>query len=286
MKVRDWATLPPTLAIHRAQINADPNHYSRYESPARAVLAHVADRRAKGGGLFMAAPVIEWVRDGVGFTPDAAASFRRAEADWGGAIRCNSTYRDWDEQMRMYLAWNAWVQGRGPKPNHSRAVHPDESRHTSGIAFDTNLWTVPGFIKHMADHGWIRTAAWDPTEQHHFEYQWWNDNHRNDPAPAGQKEEDELMAAKDDIISNLTAKIAELRQAITDRRGVVVAWVGGTAWVLDHGAGTKRNAYTGLSNDDEVKAYIGWLNAQGIPTLDGEQAPFTIAGYRDITDGK
>lgn len=218
VKVRDWATLPPTLAIHRAQINADPNHYSRYESTARAVLAHIADRRAKGGGLFMAAPVIEWVRDGVGFTPDAAASFRRAEAKWG-RIPCNSTYRDWGLQLSMWQAWEAWTQGRGPKPNHSRAVHPDQSRHTSGIALDTNLWTVAGFIAFMADHGWIRTAAWDSTEQHHFEYQWWRDNHRNEPAPAGSNatpiEEDDMYTDEDRKRDARAAKdAAEVKAAL------------------------------------------------------------------------
>ncbi|KQT75411.1 hypothetical protein [Microbacterium sp. Leaf436] len=213
VRVRDWATLPPTLAIHRAQINADPNHYSRYEQPACAVLAHIADRRAKGGGLFMAAPVIEWVRDGVGFTPDAAASFRRAEAKWG-RIPCNSTYRDWGLQLSMWQAWEAWTQGRGPKPNHSRAVHPDQSRHTSGIALDTDLWTVAGFIAFMVDHGWIRTAAWDPTEQHHFEYQWWRDNHRNDPAPAGQKEEEDMNSEQDEMLRSIFIAISDKANGI------------------------------------------------------------------------
>ncbi|MBD8477558.1 hypothetical protein [Microbacterium sp. CFBP 8794] len=110
------------------------------------------------------------------------------------------------------------------------------------------------------------------------------------PAPAGTitpSEEDELMAAKDEIIASIT----KLQAEIHDRRDVVVARVVDengvrTTWVLDHGAGTKRNAYTGLSSDAEVNAYVDWLNAQGIPTLGGDQAPFTIAGYRDITDGK
>lgn len=137
----------------------------------------------------MPAPVIEWVRPGVGFTPAAAASFRRAEASWraktGRAhIDCNSSYRDYGLQLSMYQAWTAWAEGRGPKPNHSRAIHPDHSKHSQGLGLDSDDWTVPGFIAHMADHGWIRTAANDPTERHHFEYQEWRDNHRNRPAGA------------------------------------------------------------------------------------------------------
>lgn len=110
------------------------------------------------------------------------------------------------------------------------------------------------------------------------------------PAPAGDitpSEEDEIMGAKEDIIASIT----KLQAEIHDRRDVVVARVVDanglrTTWVIDHGAGTKRNAYTGLTSDAEVNAYVEWLNAQGIPTLGGDQAPFTIAGYRDITDLK
>lgn len=133
-----------------------------------------------GGG-----PVITQLRPGVAFTPEAAASFLRAEAEWGQPIDANSTYRDWDVQMSMHLAWEAWVAGRGPKPWHSRAIHPRLSVHCQARALDSDDWTRPGFIALMSRHGWIRTAAGDPTEQHHFEYQVDKDQHRNEPAPAG-----------------------------------------------------------------------------------------------------
>lgn len=157
------------------------------------------------------APVIEWIRPGVGFTREAAASFRRAEASWG-PIRCNSTYRDYDHQLGMWEAWEAYRTGRGPHPGHSRALHPDESMHCRGLAADTDLWTVPGFIGHMAEHGWIRTAAWDPTERHHFEYQSWRDQYR--AAPAGGTstpiaEEWDEMATKEEIKDALREVLAE-----------------------------------------------------------------------------
>lgn len=133
------------------------------------------------------APVIETIRSGVQFTPDAARSFRRVEAEWwrrkNRNIDTNSTYRDWTRQMSMYEAWQAWVNGRGPKPYHSRAVHPRYSRHTSGLALDSDDWVDSAFVALMAEHGWIRVAASDPTERHHFEYQSWRDKHRNDPVP-------------------------------------------------------------------------------------------------------
>jgi hypothetical protein len=140
------------------------------------------------------APVIHWLRPGVGFTPRAAASFARVEAALGRHVQTNSTYRDYDKQMGMYRAWNAYANGTGPRPPHSRAVHPDYSIHCRGEAVDTNEWTSPAFRALMADHGWIRTAAWDPTEQHHFEYQVQYDRHLNDPAPTS--EEDELDKAE------------------------------------------------------------------------------------------
>lgn len=132
-------------------------------------------------------PTIETIRPGVQFTPPAAASFRRAEADWGRPIDVNSTFRDPELQLRMYNAWLAYVQGRGPHPGHSRALHPDDSVHCDGEALDSDDWRTPGFIAFMAERGWIRTAAWDPTEQHHFEYQWWRDRHRNRPATTDGK---------------------------------------------------------------------------------------------------
>lgn len=126
---------------------------------------------------------IEWLRPGVGYVPAAAASMRRLEAAIGRPHDCNSSYRDYGKQMSMYNAWNLYASGRGPHPGHSRAIHPDASMHCRGLADDSDDWTTPGYIGLAADHGWIRTAANDPTERHHFEYQSWRDKHRNDPAP-------------------------------------------------------------------------------------------------------
>lgn len=136
----------------------------------------------------MSAPTIVWIRDGVGFTPPAAASFRRLEADLGRQVDVNSTFRDPATQDAMYRAWQDYVNGRGPYPGHSRALPASESVHCQGEALDSDDWVTPGFIALAAEHGWIRTAAWDPTEQHHFEYQADRDQHRADPTP--DQEED------------------------------------------------------------------------------------------------
>ncbi len=149
------------------------------------------------------APVVQTVRPGVQLVSAAADSFRRLEARIGRPIDVNSTYRDWDTQLRMYNNWTAYINGRGPYPGHSRALHPDYSKHCQGLALDSDDWTTPGFINLAAEYGWIRTAANDPTEQHHFEYQWWSDTHRNDPVPAGEQEkEPEVPEPEEDNMLN------------------------------------------------------------------------------------
>lgn len=39
LHIPDWQTLPPTLVAHAVQINADPNHYAQFWTPAEHVLA-------------------------------------------------------------------------------------------------------------------------------------------------------------------------------------------------------------------------------------------------------
>lgn len=161
----------------------------------------------------MSAPVLKRVRDNVMLVPDAADSFMRLEARVGRLLDVNRTYADYYTQLRMYEAWQRYVNsGYNPayKPNHSRALHPDSSSHPKGLGWDSDDWRTPGFIELAAEYGWIRTAANDPTEQHHFEYQYWRDQHRNEPVPAGGSskpfpqeptEEEILMGAKEDIIA-------------------------------------------------------------------------------------
>lgn len=123
------------------------------------------------GGL-----VIKQVRPGVEFVPDAAAAFRRAEAqvraEFGRDIDVNSTYRSWDTQLSMYNAWNAYVDGRGPYPGHSKALHPGDGLafHVRGTALDSDDWRVEGIVEILAEHGFIRNRLDVPGEQHHFEY--------------------------------------------------------------------------------------------------------------------
>lgn len=144
------------------------------------------------GGL-----VIETVRPGVEFTPEAASAFRRADAqvqqEFGRGIGVNSTYRSWAQQMSMYDAWNAYVGGWGPYPGHSKAVHPSESFHVSGLALDSDDWRNARIVQILADNGFIRNRLYVPNENHHFEYIRARD--KNYGQPAGM--EDDMFTDED-----------------------------------------------------------------------------------------
>jgi hypothetical protein len=139
------------------------------------------------GGL-----VIETVRPGVQFTPEAANAFRRAEAqvraEFGRNIDVNSTYRSWAVQYVLYIEWQRYVaSGYNPamKPNHSKAVHPSESFHVSGLALDSDDWVNARIVEILADNGFIRNRLSVPNEKHHFEYIRSRDKNYGRPAGGG-----------------------------------------------------------------------------------------------------
>lgn len=214
----------------------------------------------------MPAPVIVWLRPGVGYQPAAAASMARLERDLGREHDCNSSYRDYNTQLGMWRAWEAWVAGTGPRPNHSRALHPDASMHCQGLADDSDDWTTPGYIELAEEHGWIRTAADDPTERHHFEYQWWRDQHRNEPAGGGAtafvptpitSEEEDM-----DILMQLDLEVSG-------------AW-----YVVNYRKGTAVRQHSGYQLD-RIREEIGWGD-KSIRELAGPQPMAAIQGLTII----
>lgn len=168
------------------------------------------------GGL-----VIDTVRPGVQFTPDAAAAFRRAEArvheEFHRKIDTNSTYRSRETQLRMYNAWNAYVAGRGPYPGHSKALHPDDplAFHVHGLALDSDDWVNPRIVAILAENGFIRNRLYVPNENHHFEYIRSRDRNYGTPIPATgggstKKQGDTPMR----VIYNSDDKNDETRRAV------------------------------------------------------------------------
>lgn len=197
-------------------------------------------------------PTIEWIRDGVGFTPAAAASFRRAEIALGRRIGVNSSYRDYQKQLGMWKAWNRYRDsGFKPSlyPGHSRAIHPDLSIHCRGCAVDSNDWTRPGFNSFIADHGWIRTAAGDPTEQHHFEYQSWRDRRAGEGPPAGAAAQSLIVEPEEDDMNPRQIHCVDprgkvLRALLVPGTGYFVKW---TETGATYANGIARNMETGSS---------------------------------------
>lgn len=168
------------------------------------------------GGL-----VIETVRPGVQFIPDAAAAFRRADAqvraEFGRGIDVNSTHRDWDQQLRMYNAWQAYISGRGPYPGHSKALHPADplAFHTKGLALDSDDWRIPRIVQILAENGFIRNRLYVPNENHHFE--WLRNRDQNHGKPIGggaasgphvPKEDDDMLMLNLHGIGTATHKVA------------------------------------------------------------------------------
>jgi hypothetical protein len=130
----------------------------------------------------VSAPTLTTLRTGVRFVASAAASFVRLEKRLGRQVDVNSTYRDYDLQMRWHNESLAYLAGKIKYPGHAFAVHPDYSDHCKGVGLDSDDWPIPGFVAIAAEHGWIRTAASDPTERHHFQYQPGRDKFKNQPA--------------------------------------------------------------------------------------------------------
>lgn len=159
-------------------------------------------------------PTIVTIRAGVQFTPEAAAAFRRAEAqvqrELGRLIDVNSTYRDWDKQLSMYNAWQAYINGRGPYPGHSKALHPDSplAFHVTGEALDSDDWVNERIVFILAVNGFIRNRLYVPNENHHFEYIRSRDKHYGKPAASGGGgSEDEMSAEAENQIKAVYAAI-------------------------------------------------------------------------------
>lgn len=113
------------------------------------------------------------VRPGVTLEQSAAASFVRVESV-AGRIDVNSSYRDWDEQ---YQLWLAYKNGSGVL-----ALHPDKSMHCKGLAIDTSSVSV---MRAVEAYGWRSTV---PTEDWHFDYFPNLDQHYGEtPSPATTK---------------------------------------------------------------------------------------------------
>jgi hypothetical protein len=89
----------------------------------------------------------------------------------------NSSYRDYDEQMKAYNAYNRYAAGTGPWAPY--ALHPDKSWHCKGLAVDAQRYNVT-----LAEYGWTQTAL-AIKEWWHLDYIASRDRHVGEPAGGG-----------------------------------------------------------------------------------------------------
>lgn len=171
------------------------------------------------GGL-----VIEEIRPGVQFIPDAAAAFRRAEAqaqrEFGRNIGVNSTYRSRSKQLSMFNAWQAYINGRGPYPGHSKALHPDDplAFHVAGTALDSDDWRNARIVQILAENGFIRNRLYVPNEDHHFEYIRARDKKYGQSAGAGGIEDD-MTPDERKMLTETHSMLLEVRDYLGARGG-------------------------------------------------------------------
>lgn len=127
------------------------------------------------------------LRPGLTLENEAAASWARMEHKKGSRLDVNRSTVPRAIQLSMFNAWNDWVAGRGPKPPHGRAIHPDYSWHCEprarAVDTDDDAW-----IRNHPEYGW-RFVVND--EKWHAQYYPELDKFRGTGFPAGNETEDE-----------------------------------------------------------------------------------------------
>lgn len=117
--------------------------------------------------------------------PAPAQSVRRLDVRLGRPLDVNSAYRDYDEQMKAYNAYLAYLQGRGPWA--PLALHPDKSWHCKGMALDSD--DGPGYGGKLTreiwrEYGWLFEVTSEPW---HGQYYTSLDRHYGEPAGGSEK---------------------------------------------------------------------------------------------------
>ena len=122
-----------------------------------------------------------------------------------------------------------------------------------GEALDSDDWLTPGFVALAAEHGWIRTAANDPTERHHFEYQWHRDQHRHDPAPTISKPATVAEEDEDTMTRNILYKTTEPKSKYPIRFAVTNDTSGLWIEAVDNQAGTMNTLADRYQTGDAIE---------------------------------
>lgn len=176
VKIDGWESLPASEAIHRVQINSNPNHYAKWEKPAQEVTAALsvactsgnyaaADGTAPGawGGYGngripqgQLAP-IPWSDLGpLYLRPDAAAALAAMNeafrTEFGYDLPINDAYRDYAGQVDAQQYWCA-------RRACGNAAEPGTSNHGWALAVDVGTQSHQTISYSSATYRWLKANA-------------------------------------------------------------------------------------------------------------------------------
>lgn len=166
VRVQGWESLPASEAIHRVQINSDPDHYAKWESPAVAVVSALTPPCTAAAGFQPAngaAPgawggysnggipesqlaVIPWAPkerlrvDAVQSLIAMNAAFKQA---FGYDLPINNGYRSYAEQVEAKEIYG------------DEAATPGESSHGWALAIDVGTFTHQRISYSSATYAWL-----------------------------------------------------------------------------------------------------------------------------------
>jgi len=170
VKIDGWQNMPASEAIHRVQINSDPNHYVKWEAPAVAVTAALTapcnaaagysppngtEPGAWGGYSNGRIPEsqlvpIPWA-SGEHLRPDAVqalvamnAAFRQT---FGYDLPINDSYRDYASQVEAKRIYG------------DEAAPPGTSNHGWAMAIDIGTYTHARISYDSATYAWLSANA-------------------------------------------------------------------------------------------------------------------------------
>ncbi|MGT2462973.1 CHAP domain-containing protein [Sinomonas atrocyanea] len=146
--VPGWESLEPTIAIHRVQRNADPQHYAKYRAAALEVVQSLSGAKVSTGGCGGGAAAgtgddLPWGHGPVDVSNDlgmytrecvdfalwrvnqaygsTSAPFRFTNADFRGTGRCSATPRPGWTAGRRRAGRSGWPPVRGRSSTTPRA---------------------------------------------------------------------------------------------------------------------------------------------------------------------
>lgn len=120
--VPGWQNMPATLAIHAVQINADPQHYARYENDATALVTALTSSCASGSG--------EWIVPARGKVTDMFGTCDLSRP--GGDCHKGTDLADGTCGGPVWAASAGTVLSAGEQPFRGFAVWIDHGKDAEG----------------------------------------------------------------------------------------------------------------------------------------------------------